>query len=73
MPLVGSWYVVCQSLHVDRVDGITVNHDCETCGRKSVADGAANVKCPFCGDVDLVGGVTAGHKCSVCGKEVRIQ
>jgi hypothetical protein len=73
MPLIGSWDVVCKNGHVDRVDGITNNHECESGDDDDcVSDGAARVRCPHCGTVDLVGGVTQQHNCSNCGQEVRL-
>jgi hypothetical protein len=67
----GCWDVVCPQGHVDRVGGITRNHDCESCGTKAVDEGSARVKCGNCGTVDSVNGVTEMHSCSNCRAEVR--
>lgn len=68
--LEGTFIVRCTNGHDDRVDGTTANHDCETCGAKSVDWGAANVVCPN-GHADLVGGITTQHVCSHCGAQCR--
>jgi len=67
----GNWDVVCPAGHVDRVTGITRNHDCEKCPAKSVDNGNARVKCPHCGMVDPVSGGTEQHLCSKCGNQTR--
>ena len=67
----GSWDVVCPAGHVDRVDAVTRDHDCDKCGSKCVDNGTARVRCPHCGKVDAVGGVTEQHMCSACNKQTR--
>lgn len=70
--LVGSWLVVCSQGHVDQVDGMTSQHDCEQGPEKGVVDdGRANVKCSHCGSVESVSGVTSQHTCKN-GHKVRL-
>lgn len=73
----GTWIVRCSKGHDDQVDGITRNHECETCGEKSVDGCTADVVCPD-GHASHVGGITESHLCTValraggiCGKQCR--
>ncbi len=68
--LEGTWVVQCADGHRDTVGGITRNHNCEKCGKKSVSEGGALVVCPD-GHVSGVGAITRNHKCPTCGKECR--
>ncbi len=75
----GTWFVRCGNGHVDQVDGITRNHDCDHdgCGLKSVDGGTAWVVCPN-GHATKVSGITESHLCdyrfpngSMCGQQCR--
>ena len=75
--LIGTFKVRCPAGHDDIVEGITRNHDCETCDAKSVDSGKAMVVCPI-GHATQVALVTRSHRCtfqlpdgSVCGKECK--
>ncbi len=66
----GKWIVRCVNGHDDEVDGITKNHDCDTCDKKSVDNGTANVVCPN-GHASPVGGITESHICPECDLQCR--
>lgn len=68
--LYGDWDVICSNGHIDRVTGVTNNHDCDECSEKSVDEGRAAVVCPNCRHADSVDGETAQHNCSKCGAQV---
>ena len=78
--LEGTFYVRCKNGHDDKVEDITRNHDCKTCGEKSVDGGTAIVVCPdgHGGPENRVEGVTRQHQCQtrlpnggICGKQCR--
>lgn len=70
--LQGTYKVICNNGHVDTVDGITEDHDCEKCGQQSVGSGSANILCGPNDHKNWVEGVTTGHKCGVCGAECNL-
>jgi hypothetical protein len=74
--LEGAFIVRCQNGHDNIVNGVTVQHNCETagCGIKSVVDGGAWVVCPVNKNhrPDWCDGVTRQHQCSTCGTQCRL-
>lgn len=78
--LEGTYYVRCKNGHDDKVEDITRNHDCETCGEQSVDGGTAILVCPdgHGGKENQVQGITRQHQCQaklsgggICGKQCR--
>ena len=59
----GTFVVRCPNGHDDTVEGITRNHDCEKCDKKSVDEGTAMIVCPD-GHATRVEGITEGHLCT---------
>lgn len=44
--LVGTWWVRCPKGHVDTVEDVTCNHDCEKCDTNAFSNGNGTVVCP---------------------------
>jgi len=69
----GTFWVYCeQCKNVDKVEGITRNHDCETngCDGKPVAGGTAYVVCPNGHwKKNKVQDITRQHECGTCGEQ----
>ena len=44
--LVGTWWVRCPNGHIDTVEDVTCNHDCEKCPARAFSNGNGTVVCP---------------------------
>ena len=77
--LVGKWRVICPNRHIDMVDDITCNHNCETCGAVAFSNGEGDIVCPNNHPNHVVTGSRddrdhwlQSRKCSQCGAECRV-
>jgi hypothetical protein len=52
--LSGTWFVRCPNGHVDQVDDITCQHECNTCHAQAFSGGNVTVVCPKGHDNPLV-------------------
>jgi hypothetical protein len=77
--LCGTWFVRCPNGHVDQVDKVTCQHECEKCGAQAFSGGDVTVVCPNghdnrlvnTGNRDQTSQWASSLRCRTCGAECR--